>query len=196
MGSRGTAKERAAEAAKAARILGVERTNLRLPDGQLNRDPAATTRAIVEVIRRERPRAVLTHCHGDHHPDHDSLSRATKDAFFLANVLKYETGQERHRPLRLFYYWGHRFRFPERLSFIADVSDQWEVKVAALRAHASQFHNPAYKGPETFVSSEAAWQLIENRSRYFGSLIGVQHGEAYIAEDALRVDDPLSLPDW
>ena len=36
-------------------------------------------------------------------------------------------------------------------SFIVDISDTWETKIAAIKAHTSQFHNPNSKEPETKI---------------------------------------------
>src|SRR5258708_28148907 len=70
MGTRGTAEDRAREAADAAKILGVSwRRALDIPDGRVentweNRLKAAT------VIRATRPRAVILPYSQGPHPDH------------------------------------------------------------------------------------------------------------------------------
>lgn len=195
MGTRGTAEERALEAAEAARILGVERINLGLPDGGVGRDMETSVRAIVSALRAHRPRVVFTHSGGDHHPDHNALHIAVRRAFFLSNVLKYDTGQERHRPSRLFYFWSHRTDLPPSIAFIADVTATWETKVAALKAHKSQVAGTGYDGPKTYLTSDIFWHRIESRFGYFGSLIDVKFGEPYLAEGQVRMDDPMDFPD-
>lgn len=195
MGTRGTAEERAAEAAEAARILGVERTNLGLPDGGVGTHMDSSVREIVKAIRRHRPRMVFTHSGGDHHPDHNALHLAVRQAFFLANVLKFDTGQERFRPSRLFYFWSSRHQLPDRFDFIADVTGVWEKKAASIKAHLSQVGGSEYKGPETYLTNDLAWHRLEARFAYFGSLVDVRYGEAYLAESFLRIDDPTTLPD-
>ncbi len=195
MGTRGSADERAIEAANAAVILGVERVNLGLPDGGIGRDLEVSTRAVVSAIREHRPRLVFTHTGGDHHPDHNAIHEATRRAFFNSNVLKYDTGQKRHAARRLYYFWSHRTNLPPRIDFIADITATWEKKMAALRAHRSQVAGTGYQGAETFLTSDLFWHRIEARFGYFGSLINVRYGEPYLAEGALRIDDPLSLAD-
>lgn len=196
MGTRGTVEQRAQEAADAARVFGVERHNLGLPDGRIADDIPAATRAAVRVIRDLRPRLVFVHESGDHHPDHNALSQAVKFACFQANVLRYDTGQGRHKVRRLFFYVGSRERWPDEASLIVDVTDVWDLKIEALRTHRSQFYNPDDPaGPETFISSEHAWKMIETRASFFGSLIGVRYGEPLRANSPLRIDDLLSLPD-
>ena len=194
MGSRGTPEERDQEAADAARIFGCRRVNLRLPDGRIGDDIPAATRAVVRALREHRPRLVFVHEQGDHHPDHNALSIATKYACFQANVVNYDTGQERWKIGRLYHYVGSRHRWPQKATLVVDVTAWWPTKIAALRAHRSQFANPDYAGPETFVSSPAAWDMIETRAKFFGSLVDAQYGEPLCTEAPLRVDDLLGLP--
>src|SRR5258705_12523595 len=62
-------------------------------------------------------------------------------------------------------------------SFIVDVSDFVAEKMAAIRAHASQFYRAESNEPSTRISDPAFLVQIEDRMRYFGSLIGVAGGE-------------------
>lgn len=195
MGTRGTPEQREREAARAAQVLGVRRLNLGLPDGRIGDDIPAATRAVVRALRDVRPRVVFVHETGDHHPDHNALSQAVKFACFQSNVLNYDTGQERFRPNRLFYFVGSRSRWPQPASFVVDVSDVFDRKLEALRCYESQFANPNFQGPETFLSSDIAWRMIEMRAGFFGSLIGVKYGEAFVSDAPLRIDDPTTLPD-
>jgi hypothetical protein len=78
-------------------------------------------------------------------------------------------------------------------SFIVDVSDFVEEKMAAIRAHASQFYRADAKEPSTRISDPAFLVQIEDRMRYFGSLIGVAGGEPFYVREALNIDDPVAL---
>jgi LmbE family N-acetylglucosaminyl deacetylase len=78
-------------------------------------------------------------------------------------------------------------------SFVVDVSGFVEEKMAAIRAHASQFYKEASNEPETRISERGFLAEIEVRMRYFGSLIGVEAGEPFYVREALNVDDPLAL---
>ena len=61
MGTRGTPEIRAEEAAKAAKILGLDmRENLELPDGHVFCDDDSR-RKMVRAFRRFRPKVILTH---------------------------------------------------------------------------------------------------------------------------------------
>ncbi|MCB2153311.1 bacillithiol biosynthesis deacetylase BshB1 [bacterium] len=193
MGTRGTPEERDEEARTAAEILGVTRINLNLPDGRIAEDIPAATRRVVEALRVHRPTLVFTHEPGDHHPDHNAVSQAVKFGFFQSNVLKYDTGQERFKPKRLFYFIGSRDRWPEEPSFIVDITDVFEQKMESLRAFKSQLQNSAYKGPATYISGNLGWHMMEARASFFGTLIGVKYGEPFRANEPLRIDDPLAL---
>ncbi len=80
-------------------------------------------------------------------------------------------------------------------SFVVDISEFLDEKMAAIRAHASQFHDPDSNEPETRLTSKTFLDELENRSRYFGSLIGVAAGEPFYVREALNVADPIELLD-
>jgi N-acetylglucosamine malate deacetylase 1 len=195
MGTRGTAEERAKEAEVAAKILGVERTCLGLPDGAVGADMEVAIKAVVTAMRHYRPKLIFTHTGTDHHPDHNALHLAVRKAFFLTNALKYDTGQERHAPVRLHYFWSHRHELPPHIDYVADISDTWEIKMAAIRAHLSQVPSTDYKGPATQLASDMGWHWIEARFAHYGSLVKCRYGEPYLIEGIAQMDDPLEFPD-
>ena len=47
--------------------------------------------------------------------------------------------------------------------------------------------------PETRLTSKTFLRELEDRSRYFGSLIGVAAGEPYYVREALNIPDPVEL---
>src|SRR5690349_7332630 len=70
MGTRGTVEGRAKEAEEAARILKLDvRENLQLPDGHVWLTEETRTK-LVRVLRRLKPKLLLTHQIDDPHPDH------------------------------------------------------------------------------------------------------------------------------
>lgn len=186
LGSRGNAEERRAEAEAAARILGVSiRDNVGLPDGGL----ANTTeqqRMIIPFIRKYRPRLILTLMAPDRHPDHAAAHALGRDANYYAGLQRIETGQEPWRAPQLYYF--HPYTdFAGVPPCVVNISDTFEVKMQALHAYASQFHNPDYSGPTTFIASKEFWDGIETRARFWGHRIGVEFGEP------LYSDTPLPL---
>ena len=78
-------------------------------------------------------------------------------------------------------------------SFVVDVSDFLEAKMDAIRAHSSQFYSPGSSEPETRLTSKTFLDELEARSRYFGSLIGVEAGEPYYVREVLNINDPIEL---
>src|SRR5688572_5602567 len=79
-GSRGTPETRAREAAEATRLLGIaHRECLGLPDARLTTGQAERD-AVVGVLRRLRPRVVITMHWEQRHPDHAATSRVVTDA--------------------------------------------------------------------------------------------------------------------
>jgi len=63
----------------------------------------------------------------------------------------------------------------------------------AIKAYKSQFYDPASDEPETRLTSANFLSDVENRSRYFGSLIGVDAGEPFFVREALNIADPVEL---
>lgn len=194
MGTRGTVKGRAAEADEAAKILKLDvRENLGLPDGRVFVTDDERTK-MVRVLRRLKPKILLTHQLDDPHPDHNHIASLVRESARLTSMQKYDFdfGQER-TPAPIV---AHN-TFSQRVapSFIVDISEFLEEKTAAIRAHKSQFYNPnAGKDElETRLTSKGFIEELENRSRYFGSLIGVAAGEPYFVREALNVNDPIEL---
>lgn len=192
MGTRGSVEGRAKEAAEAAKILKLDtRENLGLPDGHVFVTDTERT-AMVRALRRLKPKIVLTHQLDDPHPDHDHIAQLVRESARLASMLRYdeETGGEKIAVPRVAHNIFSRTVMP---SFIVDISDHLDEKMEAIRAHASQFYDPSSGEPETRLTSKNFLDELENRSRYFGSMIGVTAGEPFYVREALNVTDPIDL---
>ncbi len=192
MGTRGTVEGRAKEAEEAAKILKLDvRENLELPDGHIFVTDVERTK-MVRVLRRLKPKVILTHQIDDPHPDHNHIAHLVREAARLSSMQKYDGdfGQERVKVPMV----AHNI-FSQRVvpSFIVDISGFMEEKTAAIRAHASQFYDPHSNEPETRLTSKSFIVELENRSRYFGSLIGVEAGEPFFVREALNIEDPIDL---
>lgn len=192
MGTRGTVEGRAAEAEDAARIMKLDvRENLELPDGHVWLTEETRTK-LVRVLRRLRPKILLTHQENDPHPDHNHIVQLVREAARLASMQKYDFdfGQERTNvPIVAHNIFSHRVA----PSFIVDISEFLKEKMDAIRAHKSQFYNPESQELETRLTSAGFLTELETRSRYFGSLIGVEAGEPFFVREALNVEDPIAL---
>src|SRR5437763_16486860 len=78
-------------------------------------------------------------------------------------------------------------------SFIVDGSEFAAKKIEAIRAYASQFYLADSKEPETRIAQKGFLRQIQDRARYYGSLIGVEDGEQFYVRGALDEDDHFSL---
>ena len=192
MGTRGTPEIRAQEALEAARILKLDaRLNLELPDGHLWLTEESRA-AMVRVIRKHKPRVVLTTHWDDPHPDHATTCRIVRDAARLATMGRYDeqVGLAAVPMPAIMHSLFTRLVVP---SFVVDVSEFVTEKMDAIRAHTSQFFDANSSEPETRISERGFLEQIEVRMGYFGSLIGVSAGEAFYVREALNVDDPVAL---
>lgn len=192
LGSRGTVEERAAEAAEAARLLGVcERRNAGLPDGGVANTPEQRL-AVIRAIRALRPKVLLAPMTPDRHPDHTAAHDLVRDANFFAGVHGIETGQPAYRADAIYYYHAYEDFGPEPTR-VVDISGVFAQKLEAVRAFRSQFYNPDYPGPETLVASKAFWERIAVRAAYWGGRVGVSHGEPLHGTMPVALDLPPEL---
>lgn len=188
MSTRGTVETRREEAARAADLLGaVARENLGLEDGNIRNSQQARQR-VVTVVRKYRPRMVFVPYYQDRHPDHYHAGELLYDAVFLAGLRRLETGQESYRPEKLVYY----MRWYEfEPTFIVDISTEFERKMEAVAAYASQFSAEDTSFAQTRLTSpQHQWEIV-HRCAYYGSLIGRQYGEGFMIRGRLEIADPL-----
>lgn len=191
-GTRGTPETRAAEAAEAARLIGARfRDGLDLGDGNLRTDRAAELE-VIEVVRRRRPRLVFAPLPNDRHPDHVRAGRLVTDAAFYAGLRALETGLPPHRPQQVVYFPSTFLAEP---TFLVDVTETLEVKLAAVRAFRSQFFDPASKEPSTFISSPEFLDGVTARARAFGRLANVGAAEGFVSPRPPLLADPLAAFD-
>ena len=192
MGTRGTLEIRAKEALDAARAMGLDmRTNLELPDGHVTLNDQSR-QTVVRAVRKYRPAVIFTSHWDDPHPDHAATARIVREAARLATMRNFdrEAGQESIAIPAVAHAVYSRLVTP---SFIVDVSEFAELKMEAIRAYASQFYRADSKEPTTRIAEKGFLREIEDRTRYYGSLIGVQVGEPFYVREALNVEDPFAL---
>ena len=190
-GTRGSAEIRAEEARQAAQILGAKRKCLRLPDTGIRSLDEDQTEALVNELRRLRPRLVIASHGDDDHPDHREGAELVRRAVYLSGLKKFGSGdREPHRPKRLLFAMGRRPFVP---SLIVDVTAQYPVKQRALAAFESQFHRAPDDPLATPISDPTFLPSIEARDRYFGSLIGAAYGEPFLDRGPVPVRDAGTL---
>lgn len=189
-GTRGTAEDRAREAAEAARLLGVSwREALDLSDGAIE-NTFENRRKIVRVLRELRPRVVILPYWQARHPDHSIVATLGYEACFLSGLAKIVTGTPPHRPFKIVY---ASLYADVRPSFIVDITPFIEQRHAALMAYKSQYANqPAGSG--LFVAEEEIRERTFAEARHYGLLAGIKYGEPFVQKEVGLVDDLTLLP--
>jgi N-acetylglucosamine malate deacetylase 1 len=191
MGTRGSAELRAAEAARAAEIMGVTaRENLGLPDAGIE-NTRATREALVAVLRRLRPRVVIAPAPIGRHPDHRLAAELIRDACFLSGLMRYGASGDAHRPLKLVHAIAYREDY-QKPSFVVDISGTFDRKMAAIRCYASQFDGTTQAG-EVFPNGESLYDMVTYQAAHYGALIRRRYGEPFWMRETMRVDDLLDL---
>lgn len=194
LSTRGTPQLRAQESEMAAKLLGVtENENLEMPDGALENTLEYAMR-IVGAIRHWQPTLMLIPSPFERHPDHEAVHALSRRAAFLSGLARVETSrggvvQKPWRPQRMLCY-QQQYDFPRLPDIYVDVTSVFDVKMASVRAFASQFHVPdvyATDEPETFISRPGFLEEIEARARYYGSRIGTTYAEGFLAVEPLAV---------
>jgi len=186
MGTRGDQETREREASRAAEILGAEfRETLDFGDGGLRTTREQELR-LIEIIRRERPRLILTSYPEDRHPDHARAGRLVADAAFYAGLRKLETQHPAHRPQQTVFFSTAYLHEP---NLVVDVTPYWPKRLEAILAFTSQFHDPNSREPQTMLSQRPFLAAIEGRARHFGFLIGTEFGEGFVSQRPPRIDD-------
>jgi len=205
MGTRGTADDRAREAADAARILGVQcRRALDIPDGRVE-NTWENRLKIALVIREMRPRAVILPYWKGRHPDHYTASVLGYEACFLAGLAKLGTtgpgagagehGLELsklapHRPFKIVY---ATLYYHIRPTFVVDISEQFDAKFASILAYKSQFSDQE-AGKDLFPAHDEIRARVDAMARFYGMLGGVTHAEPFLQKEVGLVDDLLAIP--
>jgi N-acetylglucosamine malate deacetylase 1 len=189
-GTRGSAEERAAEAAEAARILGVGwREALDIPDGRVE-NTWENRLKIVEVLRRVRPRVVILPYWTGRHPDHYTSASLGYEACFLSGLAKIETGTAPHRPFKIVY---ASLYADLRPTFVVDITPFIEDRHRALMAYQSQYANQS-AGSGLFVPEEEIRERTFAEARHYGLLAGVRYAEPFVQKEVGLVDDLTLIP--
>lgn len=168
---RGSVERRAAEAASAARILGVERTLLGLTNRQVTHNIESRYKLAAQ-IRVHRPNVLFVPYTPDAHPDHVAVTRIAEDARFDAKLTKTDIPGEPWHPKRIIYYFCTHLRLNINPTFCIDVSDTVEQKMKAVACYESQ------------ILPELA-NMVRVTGDYFGSRIGTKHAEPFFSHEII-----------
>lgn len=223
MGTRGTTEDRAREAEDAARILKLSwRQALDIPDGRVE-NTWENRLKVARVIREQRPRVLILPYWQGRHPDHYTASVLGYEASFLAGLSKLSPGAETstsprshsfyasapgesrsfyeasgaaletlpsHRPFKIIY---ASLYHDVRPSFVVDISDQFEARLASLMAYKSQFSDQQ-AGTGIFPAQSEIRARVEAMARFYGMLGGVTYAEPFVQKEVGLVDDLLAVP--
>lgn len=190
MGSRGTPEIRIAESQAAAQQMRVAwRQNLRWPDARLE-NTIGSRMTLAGVIRRLRPHVVILPYWSGRHPDHYRAAEIGYEACFLSGLRRLEEDVPPHRPFKVLYSSLYANVQP---SFVVDISDQFDDRMAALFCYESQYGN-SDEASGLFPKQEEVRERLAAVARFYGNLIGVKYGEPYVVKEAMRVDDIVQMP--
>lgn len=190
LGTRGNAKIRAEEAARAAEIMGIAfRENLGLKDGFFDFSESSRL-AVVRAVRKYQPTIVITNAIRDRHPDHGRAAQLVSESCFLSGLVKIEMEEEDRelpawRPRQVYHMIQDRYITPE---ICVDITDYIDQKTKAVMAFKSQFYDPLSAEPHTPISGLDFFEFLRARAREMGRLIGVEFAEGYTTGSPVRKD--------
>jgi LmbE family N-acetylglucosaminyl deacetylase len=164
------------------------RGNLCLADARLeNSLPARMT--LAGEIRRLRPRVVILPYWEGRHPDHYNASRLGYESCFAAGLAKLDETLPPHRPYKILYASQYANVAP---SLVVDVSAEFDRRMESLFAYRSQYGDSA-EGAGLFPHAGEIRDRLAAIARFYGNLIGVRYGEAYVVKETHAVDDIVTL---
>jgi bacillithiol biosynthesis deacetylase BshB1 len=209
LGTRGTADDREREAIDAAKILGAAwRGALDIPDGRVE-NTYENRLKVARVIRITKPRVVILPYWKGRHPDHYTCSTLGYEACFLAGLAKLDLTSaspsslqvnlttesrqlttEPHRPFKVLY---ATLYYDVRPTFVIDIAQQFEAKLASILAYKSQFSDQE-AGKDIFPAAAEIRTRVESMARFYGMLAGVSHAEPFLQKEVGLVDDLTAIP--
>jgi bacillithiol biosynthesis deacetylase BshB1 len=211
LGTRGSAEDRAREAAEAAKILCASwRQALDIPDGRVE-NTFENRLKVVRVLREQRPKVVILPYWKGRHPDHYTASGLGYEACFLAGLAKLDVERAfstqhsalsregvhsttgaflPHRPFKIIY---ATLYYDVRPTFVVDITEQFETRLQALMAYKSQFSDQE-AGKGIFPAHAEIRSRIEAMARLYGMLAGVTYAEPFLQKEVGLVDDLTAIP--
>lgn len=187
---RGTPEQRKIEAEEARKALGIRwRFNAMLPNRVLMDDPP-TRIAVATWFRRLRPQVVISVAGRtpSGSPDHYQTQLLVEGARFYSQLTKWDArfdGTAPHRVPHLVYA-PFPFDAEEHAwhgSFVVDIGETWQAKLASVRAYRSQFDDTRFARIEHVMLGQAA---------FHGSKCGFTHGERFVLPVPLGSRDFLA----
>ena len=184
LSSNGDVESRQQEAARAAKLLGIEeRINLGIPDRQIY-ITEDNIRKLVEVIRDCQPITVIAPYWEDRHPDHVHCSELVREAVFNAGVRKYapELG-EVHRVSNLYFYIINGQPDPD---FCIDITEVYDEKMEVLKSYESQF--TTFSGSVKTPLNTGYFEIIRSREYLYAKKIRKGFAEGFKNTGPIELD--------
>ncbi|TWU67264.1 glucosamine-6-phosphate deaminase-like protein [Crateriforma conspicua] len=178
---------RQAETASATEAL---RLTWRGNAGLTNRKLQATLEArelLASFFRMLRPRWLFAPYWMDAHPDHVAATELVEAARFWAKLSKTDMPGDRFHPERVYYYFCIHLRLAVQPSWIVDISDHWDQKIASVMAYESQFITGRPTEPPTMIDR------VRDDAAYWGKLINRRYGEPFATKEPLAIDSLRDL---
>ncbi|HET7322232.1 MAG TPA: bacillithiol biosynthesis deacetylase BshB1 [Longimicrobiaceae bacterium] len=192
MGTAGSADLRGEEAAAAAKVLGVAaRRNAGLPDAALENTPE-TRQVVAGYIRAFRPRVVILPFLTGRHPDHRIATQLAYDACFLSGLAKLPVEGEPYRPEKILYSLTYR-EDAVKPTFVVDITEQMETKMAAVKCYSSQFEGRTWGGEVYPGGDRPLYDQVRMHAARYGSLIRTAYGEPFYTVETMEVEDVTTL---
>jgi bacillithiol biosynthesis deacetylase BshB1 len=180
----GNPETRAREAARAAKILGVKRRLIDLPNRMVQHTIEAR-HLVAGVIRKHQAEIVFTPCLPDAHPDHTATTRIVEDARFDAKLTKIDLPGEPIYPRWLFYYYCTHLRTIPQPSFLFDITGYEQRKRESILAYESQFVTPE--------KNRRIVEWLDAGASYFGSRIRTAAAEPFTTKEPLGLSSLVEL---
>ncbi len=182
----GSVETRAEEATRSAEVLGLAiRRNAGLRDSGLINDDASRS-VVVGLIRELRPRVIVTHWLEGRHPDHRVAAQLAYDASFLSSLKKYDAPGDAHRPDKVVHCLLFREDAPGP-SFVVDITEHVETKMAALACFESQFSGKASAGEVFGGGDRPVADQIRAQCAQHGSRIRCAYGEPFWTRETVAL---------
>jgi bacillithiol biosynthesis deacetylase BshB1 len=193
MGTRGSVETRAKEAATAAKFMGLSyRGILGVPDSDVQASRQHKLR-LAEKIRELRPRTVIIPYWEARHPDHYNASTLGYEGCFLAGLKNLPAQGEAYRPRKILY--STAFAQHLRPSFVVDITPHYERRRKAILSYRSQFlPRKGEAKSKVYLGLEQLEDEMNRLARYYGHMIDVQYGEAFVIKEMIKVDDIVDMP--
>ncbi|MGA2419863.1 MAG: bacillithiol biosynthesis deacetylase BshB1 [Candidatus Acidiferrum sp.] len=191
MGTRGTPQIRAAEAARAAKILAVKwRGTLGVPDSDVQPSRQHKLR-LAGMIRELRPKTVILPYWEARHPDHYHASTLGYEACFLAGLKQLAIAGEPYRPFKILYTTGFADARP---TFVVDITAQYAKRRKAILTYGSQFRPTKNENKaKVYLGLEQLEEEMHRLASQSGHWIGVKYGEAFLMKELAKVDDVVKM---